>query len=1020
MRKTRLILPLLPCLSLVLSTVEVYAQEDDPGGTEPTGETPTNPDGDGAPTAPGASDGNERDEPSGEASQEDPAEDEYEALYEAEFGDEEGVAEATPVEELKSPPPAGKGVVWGVLRDSEYREPLFDATVAVVGTEHQAVTDIDGRFRLELPPGTYSLRFFAPMHRPTRLDGVTVVVGGVVEHSLVVEAEDMGEAIDVVAEAEKANLEGQTLARQRSASVGDSVGRHEISKAGDSTAAQAAQRVVGATVIGGRFVYVRGLGERYSNALFDGAPLPSPEPDRAAVPLDIFPADVLDSVNLIKTFTPDVPGDFAGGSVQVHTRAIPDEFVFGAGASIGFNTESTFRDRLHYSGSGTDWLGFDSSRGLPSGISRDYPRVAGEQPDGTVLTREQLAEEGKLLNSSFGFREGVFTPPDFGVNAVIGNGWKLAGDQKLGAIAALSYKRGWDTIEKTEREFRASVTDPRGYEPLFEYDVTQSTETVQWGAFGSLAYQLAAGHTLRLVTLRSQIADDEVELFRGRSEERSRYVTGSRLQFAARALSALKLSGEHVFKALDEGRLDWSGLYSVAERDEPDTRDIAFARQEDGELEFLNTSDSGRHFFAEQDERGIVGTLDWTQPLLPEDKAKLKFGSLASVKDREFNARRFNLSARPGQTARFSCAGPELDQGCVDSIFTDEALESGDLRMEERTQRSDGYTADLDVFAGYVMADIEVVPRFRAIVGERIEYTRQTIEPWSFGSGTDPGEASLSSTDLLPSLSLVYSATEHAKIRLAGSRTLARPQLRELAPFAFNDNFGGRSTVGNPDLTLTQITNADLRFEYFPTMREVAAVSLFYKHFEDPIELTLLDAGGSNPIRSFRNSPGAHLYGVELEVRKELAFVDDVLKFFTAVGNLTLARSRVEVEQTGFTTLTSLERPMVNQAPWVINLALDYDNTTSGTAARILYNVQGRQLVEVGTSGIPDAYLHPRHVVDLVASQRVSERVTVKVGVDNVLNAKYLVTQGKDREGNNVREEYTSGTAISVGAGYSL
>ena len=942
-------------------------------------------------------------------------EDDYDEMYQEQFADD-GASR----EEISMPPPTGKGAIWGVLTDTKFNEPLFDATVSVIGTRYQAVSDVDGRFRLELAPGTYSLRFFAPLHQPTRLDGVVVSAGVTLQQDLTIEPdEDQGEVIDVVAEVEKSNIEGQTLARQRSASVGDSVGRQEISKSGDSTAAQAAQRVVGATIVGGRFVYVRGLGERYSNALFDGAPLPSPEPDRAAVPLDVFPAEVIDSITLNKTFTPDVPGDFAGGSVQVQTRAIPDKFVFSAGTSLGFNTESTFRHRLNYTGSTTDWLGFDSSRGLPGAIPSKYPRVAGEQPDGSILTREQLAAEGKLLNRSFGWRDNVITPPDYGFNVVIGNGWKLGGEQKFGAIAALTYKRGWETIDMKRREFRASVSDPRGYEPLFDYDITRSTDSVQWGAFGSLSYAPAKRHTLRLVMLRSQLSDDDVEVFGGSSEERSTYVTGTRLQFSSRALSAVRLSGAHEFSDLSDAELDWSALYSLAERDEPDTRDIAFSELSDGRLGFLTTADSGRHFFAEQDERGLVGTLDYTQPLLPNGRAKLKLGSLASLKDREFNARRFNFAARPGRTQLFTCAGPHLAPNCADSVITNDALDTGDLRMQEGTQRSDGYTASLDVVAGYVMADVEPLRDLRAILGERVEYTRQTIQPWDFGAGTDPGDAHLSSTDLLPSLSLVYSATEKLKVRAAVSRTLARPQLRELAPFAFNDSFGGRSTAGNPDLTLTRILNADLRVEYFPSLREVVAASLFYKRFTDPIELTLLDAGGSNPVRSFRNSPGANLVGLELEGRKNLEILDESLHNFSLVANLTLARSRVEVEQTGFSTITSLSRPMMNQAPWVVNAAIDYDNQESGTSARVLYNVTGPRIVEVGTSGIPDAYLHAQHMVDLVASQKVTEQVSVKLGVDNILNAEYLVTQGMGLDGNNAREQYTSGTVISVGAGYT-
>jgi TonB-dependent receptor len=343
--------------------------------------------------------------------------------------------------------------------------------------------------------------------------------------------------------------------------------------------------------------------------------------------------------------------------------------------------------------------------------------------------------------------------------------------------------------------------------------------------------------------------------------------------------------------------------------------------------------------------------------------------------------------------------------------------------MEEGSLDGDSYEARLNVYAGYLMGDIAVAESLRAFGGTRLEKTDQAIEPFNpFGGTVNVPSAELESTDWLPALGLVFSATSHAKTRFSYGRTLARPQLRELAPFAFSDYFGGKQISGNPNLTLTTIDNYDMRFEYFPSLRETLAFSIFFKDFTDPIEPVLVPAGGQN-VLTYRNAEAAKLLGLELEARKDLYFLSAALKDFTLVANLTLVWSRTEVEQTGGSEdgvpfISNPSRPLVNQAPWVVNLQLDYENE-HGTGARALYNVSGRALVEVGTQGMPDAYRQPMHSVDLVASQDFWEKFQAKVEATNVLNAKTLVTQGKTPTSTNATSEYREGVTIGLGLSYT-
>jgi hypothetical protein len=919
------------------------------------------------------------------------------------------------------PPPKGKGAVWGEVTDTKLNEPVIEAQVTVLGTKFKTLTDIDGRYRLELPPGTYNLRVYYEGHQPVRIDGVKVAAGRVVKFDATLTPEEGAvEVMEVETEADRAALEGQILARQRSASVGDGIGRKEISKTPDSNAAQAAQRVVGANIVGGRFVYVRGLGERYSNALLNGAPLPSPEPDRAAVPLDLFPAQALEGITINKTFTPHMPADFAGGSLAIDTRKIPTELLLNISISGGFNTQSTFRDYLSHRGSNTDWLGFDSgTRSKPDGLpdyllARNAPR-----PDGRTVTPEQIDLVGRAINSNMSTKT-TNAPPNHGFGIVAGNGWRLGPNSRVGALAALTYSRSFEMIEDgLIREFALGQTAP-----FTEYAAQQGSDLVRWGALGSVSYEPHPDHRLTLLGFHSQLSDKITNLWSGTTggpDEPNRGRRASRLTFVARSLDLAQLTGEHTFKELESAQLTWNGSLGFANRDEPDTRDTVYVHEPaNGRLKYLGSDNaSGRHFWSEQGERSISGGLNWTQPLKEAThETKVAFGGLLSFKRREFEARRFNFSDDPqDQNPAKLCDGDTLTGACVDKLFLGRNI-GNLLELNDSTRNTDAYEAALDVYGAYIEADVGLARDLRLIVGERLERTVQTVDPvnqFVVGDFVANKSADLRSTDLLPALGLVYSATSKAKLRASFTRTLARPQVRELAPFSYTDYFNGREYSGEPGLTLTKIWNGDLRFEYFPTLKEVAAFSIFYKRFNDPIEPVII----SPNIGTYRNADSANLIGVEFETRKTLDFMAQQLEDFTAIFNLTLATSRIQVTEQGELAVTNASRALVQQAPYVVNLALDY-TSDGGTGVRVLYNVVGRRIVEVGIGGLEDIYEHPRHMVDISASQDFLEHYQVKVTARNILNSDVRQTQGKDNADERLTRRFSTGAVYTLTLAYNF
>lgn len=930
------------------------------------------------------------------------------------------------------PPPRGKGVVWGILTDVRLNEAVDDAEVTVEGkVKATTVTDLDGRYRLELVPGVYTIRFWAELHHAEVLQNVRVEVGKVVRlDATLTPDEGAVDVIEVETEADRAAVEGQILTRQRAAAVGDSVGRAEIARTPDKNAAQAAQRVVGATIVNGRFVYVRGLGERYTNALMNDAPLPSPEPDRAAVPLDLFPTMAIESLTIAKTFTPDVPGDFAGGSVRIQTREIPSRLVLQASVTGGYNSQSTFRQRLDYAGGKTDWLGTDDgTRALPAGFPSYKLDTGSTKPDGSPVTATDLQNAGRSINTYMSTLRST-SPPDHVVSLVVGDGWNLGAERKVGVLAALSYGRSYQLIEG---EISRDLSLGKGGALQRERDtlVERGIDNVSWGGLGSLTYQFNRNHRLVLIGLHSQISDDTALEAIGFNNARQGDIHETRLTFVSRALNLGQLRGEHVFPELGKGEFDWTAWLSEASREQPNTRSVAFYRAAGAttpDWGYVDDSFSGRHFWASQTESANGGKVDWTQPLAGED-SKVKLGAFANLRDRDFDSRNLALRRRPGLnvrdpaiTGRFNCPGPNVDfNKCADGLLTNPNLDetNGVLQLQESTLAQDAYRASLNVYAGYLMADVALVKGFRMIAGERVEVTRQTIEPFDqFNPNTAQPGGNIKSTDLLPTLASVIDIGEKSKVRASVTRTLARPQLRELAPFAYYEFFGGRAYSGTPDLKITHITNADFRVEHFPTLKEVLAASVFYKHFQDPIE-TIIVASGDKGTVTYQNAEGANLYGAELEARKGLGFLTKSLKDFSLITNLTVALSSIQLSGQARLFLTNGSRPMVYQSPYIVNAAVDYENEF-GTSLRLSYNLYGARITEVGTLGLPDVYQQPRHQFDFTAAQNIGKHFAIKFVAANIPNFPWVQTQGKDNRDDNVVSKYTTGSIYSLTATYTL
>ncbi len=936
------------------------------------------------------------------------------------FGDDTDDAEAgeAPVVDTEAPPPAGRGAVVGKLTSGDGL-PVIDAQVTVQGTSIRTLTDLEGRFRLDLPPGTYDIRFFSPGYDAVQLQGVVVERDASVEvaPAFADGKPNLVETVEIEVEADTSSVEGQLLTRKRSAVVGDGIARGDIARTPDRDAAAAVRRVVGVLIVNGKYVYVRGIGERYTNALLDGSPLPSPEPEQQTVPLDLFPTNVLDSLTVVKTYTPDMMGNFAGGSVRIGTRRLPDRFTFSVSGSVGFNSQSTFREYLQYPGGDLDWLGVDDgSRALPSEVPGYQVKLGNRRPDGSFIDQGEADRVGQAINSPMSTRR-TMAPVDHRFSLTAGNTFDFGDDQKLGVQLAASYGRSFE--RRPNERLRTFFADPNG-DLLLRNDLTleRGIDEVRWSVLGGLTYQPAKDHRIHLTGLYSISSDNEAFEVEGQHAERIAPVHETRLAFRSRNLVFGQLRGEHDFPALHGARLDYNASVSRAYRDQPDTRATVFQFGEAFGYGFEDDSQSGWHFFSELEEMVYGAGLDWTQPIVPGDEGqKVKIGARYDTRSRDFYARRFRFRPNFGVPAPV-CEASSWDPTCPDRIF-DDANIGPVFTIEENTLETDAYDASVDVWAVYAMADLHLAKNLRLVAGPRLEMAVQRIHVFNQFAPDDPDffkDARVTGQDILPGASLIWEVVDNMNLRLAASRTVARPQLREIAPFAYTDYFGGFQEQGNPELIFTHIWNGDLRWEWFPTLREVLAASVFVKRFENPIEQIIV-ASGSQGIITYQNTPGANLIGGEVEARKQLGFIAEDLEDLALIANVTFAFSRADLGDVDF--LTSKERPLVNQAPWIVNASVDYDNDDIGFQARLLYNIIGPRIIQVGARNLPDVYEQPRHQLDLTLAQRVAEGLRITASGKNLVNDDLRATYGEEDLEENLHRQYRTGIEASIGASYT-
>jgi len=770
----------------------------------------------------------------------------------------------TMAQEAAPPAPAGVGTISGVVLDKVSGDPIIEAGVEVVGTGKTARTDLDGKYAIKVPPGTYDVRFFAPSYQGARVQKLTVKANEVTkaDAALATGGKTAMDVVEVVAQAKKANEATQLLKRQKAPTVSDNVSAETIAKSPDSSAGEVVKRAPAVTVKGDRFVFVRGLNERYSSAVLDGSRLPSPDPDRRVVPLDLFPSDFIDSLSIIKSYTPDLPGDFAGGLVDINLRELPDQLKFGIGSSVGANTSTTAKRFRTYKGSDWDYFGFGTSfRDLPD----EFPEHTLTLAPSDTLKQRRLAS---MLPDIWSPRSST-APPNSGFNVSLGNTFGPFGFSVAGV-----YTTEYQTVrDEVVRQFIATSAGPV---ESVDFRTDTSTFKTTLGGILTSAYQPTPDHRFTFRGLLDRNTRDEVREGTGEANSTLGQTTkGTGLRYSDEELDFGQLTGEHHLGFVD---VDWRTAYAHTTQDVPDGRIFTYAGAPGTPPTFqgFSNGNSGLRYFLNLDERLTDSAVDFTIPFktgLPLTDvwsglpAKFKFGPAYAYRQREFQLRKF----------KFEAMSP-LDPTDPPEVLLDPTNIGHGLTFSEVPNPADSYSVTQEIMGGYGMIDLPIVAnRLRFIGGVREEYSLIRLNTVVPNTG-DPLVIRKKDVDPLPGANLVYTPRSDMNVRFSYFESVTRPEFRELSPALYPSVRFDRAQEGNPSLVEAKIDSYDLRWEWFFTPTELVSLGGFYKTFDKPIEATVR-ANGNDLIDSFTQAKTADLEGFEVEARKNFGFVRPSLTY---------------------------------------------------------------------------------------------------------------------------------------------
>lgn len=910
------------------------------------------------------------------------------------------------------------GTIKGRVVDAVTNESLPGVNIVIKGTLTGTITGLDGNYELiSIKSGAFDIQYSYVSYKTEVIRDVQVNEGEVtlLDVALNPTTTDMDEVV-VKGKFRKRTENALLKMKGKSATFMDGISFQHISNMGDNDAAGALTRVTGLSVESGKYVYVRGLGDRYTKITLNGADIPGLDPNRNTVQMDIFPTNLIENIIVNKTFSANLPGDFTGGHIDITTKDFPESFTLTYSTSLGYNPQANLNNAyLSYEGGHYDWLGIDDG-------TRDIPKAAVSipyysNPNKLVLTEITEAfnktmepiRKKSLLNHSHSFS--------------VGNQFKLLGNP-FGFLTGIYYSRKYNFYDNgSVGYYRQTDEDEEVLNREYLYnDVTSNTD-VLIGGIVNLHYKLSENSKIGLNLIRNQNGENSARYMYGetQTDEIGTFRETRVLKYSQRALTSLQLKGEHLLAFFNKTKITWLSSYTLSQQDEPDLRFFTnghFPENTGTDAEYEISPSKYKvptRLFRSLWEDNFNNKLDITIPFqLHGSTADFTMGTFYIYKNRRFSERKFDY-----------IRNTDIYNGSINNYLKNENIGLNDpdgfgLYIQDATNTKNSYDANQSVFALFAMVDMPLFEKLRVVAGMRFEQTN--IFSKSKNDRYKPGTLELK--DILPSLNLNYQH-KNMNLRMAYNRTLARPTFREIAPFESEDFHGGIVYVGNPDLQRTLIDNVDIRWEYFINSGEIISFSTFYKNFINPIELAD-DIRSNNSQLTWRNVEEAKVIGLEIEIRKGLKFKDPVNNLILG-ANFTYLNSYVSIDSLELISLLQIDsthngkRAMFGQSPYILNAFITYKNDDIGLSANLGFNISGKKLIVVMRAPTPNVFEQPNGKLNFNLIKKIGKKnnISLKFSIKNILNSSYKSTYSTNNE-EYIFTKYTIGRTFSFGVTYLM
>jgi len=876
------------------------------------------------------------------------------------------------------------GTIFVILNSSEDQKPINGARIFVRGQSMDIKTDAKGFATLTLPEGEQTLSIIHSDFSSQTLKVKVIAKERITKSIDMTPAAMELEEFVVLAPHVEGSVASVIAQERNSDAVGNVLGSEQFSKSGDSDAAGALKRVSGITIVGGKYVYVRGLGDRYSTVMLNNMHLPSPEPTKRVVPLDIFPTSVIKDISIQKSYTADLPGSFGGGTVLIRSTDIPENEGFVNASATLYVNDTTGKQ-------GT--ISGDNTLPLPANVinaSNDFQIINGFNKE---LTKEVLSY--RSLN-----HQNTTIKPGMKFEISAGQSFEVSDNFILGASGTVFYKNKSDV---NTAQFHKYIYNPNTNNTELDSDVDADVTTMntQLGGMFNLGAHYLGDNIIKYTFFTTNEYKDQTTLtqtqYVGTSEDKDK----TYYEYSEKNVLTHQVSGENrlYFGSTTNGYFDdliikWGLENAQATRYEPGTVEYDYLHQTSG----LNWSQDTTYFYNDLEDTVQNYRVDFSLPFeFNGNENYTKAGLFIYNKSRTFDERKFFMHDDAA-----SSTGIDLAQE-LDAIYTDAS--QGNLKFKSNDADDGSYEANQNVTAFYIKQLLSVTSNFDILVSLRQESSTQQLIRSKTGEPYTPLETS----DIFPGLGLTYRLNRDMQFRAAYASTISRPDFREFSPNRYQDPITGNTVFGNPNLQATYINHIDFKYEWYFASDELFSVGLFAKEFTDPIEAVVqIDpVDGNQLLQTYRNAESAQSYGAEIDYRKRFGFIDSRLDNVLFATNVAVIQSTVVLQDNPndiyVSGLTSKERPMQGQSPYVMNFTLGYDDPDTGDSALFLFNQIGERIVSLGTNNNKDMYQEAFAKLDFVTRWKLNNyylkdsdfTYSIKFKAENILDSEQHFAQGE-------------------------